>query len=120
MSNPRSRRSWKSLERATSSYSRMTPMPDEHEHDRNGNPNGRASGSPSSHATNGLRAVFDDERQDTSQAEPTPGRRVEILLDDELYDRVRIKAMRQRKSLRSLGAELFVAWANDESASGGR
>jgi len=42
------------------------------------------------------------------------------MLDDDLYDRVRIKAMRQRKSLRSLGAELFAAWANDESASGGR
>ena len=56
--------------------------------------------------------------------EPEPasggGRRVEIMLDDDLYDRVRIKAMRQRKSLRSLGAELFAAWANDESASGTR
>ena len=49
-----------------------------------------------------------------------PGRRVEILLDDALYDRVRIKAMRQRKSLRSLGAELFAAWADDEAASGKR
>ena len=48
------------------------------------------------------------------------GRRVEIMLDDDLYDRVRIKAMRQRKSLRSLGAELFAAWANDETASGKR
>jgi len=35
------------------------------------------------------------------------------MLDDELYDRVRIKAMRQRKSLRALGAELFGAWRND-------
>jgi len=42
------------------------------------------------------------------------------MLDDDLYDRVRIKALRQRKSLRSLGAELFAAWANDESASGTR
>jgi hypothetical protein len=48
----------------------------------------------------------------------TGGRRVEIMLTDDLYDRVRIKAMRQRKSLRSLGAELFAAWADDESASG--
>jgi hypothetical protein len=46
------------------------------------------------------------------------GRRVEIVLDPDLYDRVRIKAMRQRKSLRSLGADLFAAWANDEAASG--
>jgi hypothetical protein len=48
------------------------------------------------------------------------GRRVEIMLDDDLYDRVRIKAMRQRKSLRSLGAELFAAWADTEEASGTR
>jgi hypothetical protein len=47
-------------------------------------------------------------------------RRVEIMLDDDLYDRVRIKAMRQRKSLRGLGAELFAAWADDESSSGNR
>jgi hypothetical protein len=53
-------------------------------------------------------------------SDPAGGRRVEIMLDDELYDRVRIKAMRQRKSLRSLGAELFAAWADDESASGKR
>jgi len=46
------------------------------------------------------------------------GRRVEIVLDPDLYDRVRIKAMRQRKSLRSLGSELFAAWADDERASG--
>jgi hypothetical protein len=45
------------------------------------------------------------------------GRRVEIMLDDELYELVRIKAMRQRKSLRSLGAELFAAWVDDESGS---
>jgi hypothetical protein len=49
--------------------------------------------------------------------EPRGGRRVEIMLDDELYDQVRIKAMRQRKSLRRLGAELFAAWVNDESDS---
>ena len=42
-----------------------------------------------------------------------PHRRVEIMLDDELDDRVRIKAMRQHKSLRALGAELFAAWRND-------
>jgi hypothetical protein len=63
-----------------------------------------------------------DERTLDDQPEPASGggRRVEIMLDDELYDRVRIKAMRQRKSLRSLGAELFGAWADDESASGAR
>jgi hypothetical protein len=62
------------------------------------------------------------ERDLDQQPEPASGggRRVEIMLDDELYDRVRIKAMRQRKSLRSLGAELFAAWANDESTSGSR
>jgi hypothetical protein len=86
--------------------------------DRNKNPDDQAS--ESSSARNGLRSVGDEERQDASQAEPTSGRRVEIVLDDELYDRVRIKAMRQRKSLRSLGAELFAAWANDETASGNR
>jgi hypothetical protein len=53
---------------------------------------------------------------DTDKA--AAGRRVEIVLDADLYDRVRIKAMRQRKSLRSLGAELFAAWADDELASG--
>jgi hypothetical protein len=42
------------------------------------------------------------------------------MLNEDLYDRVRIKAMRQRKSLRALGAELFEAWANDEEASGRR
>ena len=62
------------------------------------------------------------ERNQDEQPEPASGggRRVEIMLDDELYDRVRIKAMRQRKSLRSLGAELFAAWADDESTSGRR
>jgi hypothetical protein len=58
----------------------------------------------------------------STEAEPAsgPGRRVEIMLNDDLYDRVRIKAMRQRKSLRALGAELFEAWANDEEVSGRR
>ncbi len=42
------------------------------------------------------------------------------MLDADLYDRVRIKAMRQRKSLRALGAELFAAWADDEATSGRR
>jgi hypothetical protein len=62
------------------------------------------------------------ERNPDEEPEPASGRgrRVEIMLDDDLYDRVRIKAMRQRKSLRSLGAELFAAWANDESTSGTR
>jgi hypothetical protein len=55
-------------------------------------------------------------RSARERAEPRGGRRVEIMLDDELYDQVRIKAMRQRKSLRSLGAELFAAWVNDDSA----
>jgi hypothetical protein len=49
----------------------------------------------------------------TPESLPRGGRRVEIMLDAELYDKVRIKAMRQRRSLRSLGAELFAAWAND-------
>jgi hypothetical protein len=61
-----------------------------------------------------------DPAPDTAAAEPTTGRRVEIMLDDDLYDRVRIKAMRQRKSLRALGAELFAAWAADEASSGKR
>jgi hypothetical protein len=61
-----------------------------------------------------------DERRDESLASPEPGRRVEIMLPADLYDRVRIKAMRQRKSLRALGAELFEAWADDEEASGRR
>jgi hypothetical protein len=63
-----------------------------------------------------------NESQPSSEPEPTTngGRRVEIMLNDELYDRVRIKAMRQRKSLRALGAELFEAWANNEEASGRR
>ena len=54
-----------------------------------------------------------------SDAESSAGRRVEIMLDDELYDRVRVKAMRQRKSLRALGAELFAAWAEDDASSSG-
>jgi hypothetical protein len=95
-------------------------MPNNDHDNRNGNPEQRASGSSSQPGNNPLRAVFDDERQEKPQAESTGGRRVEIVLDDELYDRVRIKAMRQRKSLRSLGAELFAAWANDETASGNR
>jgi hypothetical protein len=64
--------------------------------------------------------VSEAERKQAPQGESTDGRRVEIMLDPELYDRVRIKAMRQRKSMRSLGAELFAAWANDETASGNR
>jgi hypothetical protein len=52
------------------------------------------------------------------QPQPRTGRRVEIMLDDELYDQVRIKAMRERKSLRRLGAELFAAWANGDSDRG--
>jgi hypothetical protein len=59
-----------------------------------------------------------EENEEEQPAPDTGGRRVEIMLGDDLYDRVRIKAMRQRKSLRSLGAELFAAWADDESASG--
>jgi hypothetical protein len=55
-------------------------------------------------------------RSARERSKPRNGRRVEIMLDDELYDVVRIKAMRQRKSLRSLGAELFAAWVNDDSA----
>lgn len=84
----------------------------------NGEPEHRDS--ESSSARNTLRSVGEQERQEAPQAESTGGRRVEIVLDDELYDRVRIKAMRQRKSLRSLGAELFAAWASDETASGNR
>jgi hypothetical protein len=85
-----------------------------------GNRERRGSGSSSKQSPITLtavgRSVSNEEREPTSGA----GRRVEIMLDDELYDRVRIKAMRQRKSLRSLGAELFAAWANDASASGNR
>ena len=90
------------------------------ERDRNRNPKRRTSDSPSKQVPSALRAVSEAERDEVPGAEPTAGRRVEIMLDDELYDRVRIKAMRQRKSLRSLGAELFAAWANDETASGNR
>jgi hypothetical protein len=80
----------------------------------------RSSGFSSKRGPGSLRSV--GERDFVEQSEPATngGRRVEILLDDALYDRVRIKAMRQRKSLRSLGAELFAAWANDESTSGSR
>ena len=63
---------------------------------------------------------FLSEQNEPTEGRDTSGRRVEIMLNDELYDRVRIKAMRQRKSLRALGAELFEAWANDEEASGRR
>jgi hypothetical protein len=42
--------------------------------------------------------------------QPAASRRVEILLDDDLYQRVRIKAMQQRVSLRSVGARLFARW----------
>ena len=94
-------------------------MPNKNEDDRYDNPERHTSDAPSRHV-NGLRAVFDDEREKKSQAESAGGRRVEIMLNDDLYDRVRIKAMRQRKSLRSLGAELFAAWANDEGVSGNR
>jgi hypothetical protein len=91
-------------------------VPDEH--DENREP--RSSGSSSRQGSPTLRAV--GQRNLNEQPEPASGggRRVEIMLDDELYDRVRIKAMRQRQSLRSLGAELFAAWANDEEASGSR
>jgi hypothetical protein len=80
----------------------------------------RSSGLPSKQGRGDRKAV--GERNLDAEAEPASsgGRRVEIMLDDDLYDRVRIKAMRQRKSLRSLGAELFAVWANDESASGTR
>jgi hypothetical protein len=88
--------------------------------DQNDNPGRRASDSPPKQSSNRLRSVSEDERTEASRGESTSGRRVEIMLDDELYDRVRIKAMRQRKSLRSLGAELFAAWADDETASGDR
>jgi hypothetical protein len=42
-------------------------------------------------------------------------RRVEIMLDAEVYERVRMKAMKQRKSLRAVGGELFAAWVDDHS-----
>jgi len=67
-----------------------------------------------------MAVVNKNEEVRSAVSDPAGGRRVEIMLDDELYDRVRIKAMRQRKSLRALGAELFAAWADDESASGKR
>ena len=46
---------------------------------------------------------------------PGGDRRVEIVLDADLYERVRIKAMKQRRSLRAVGAELFDRWADDDS-----
>jgi hypothetical protein len=76
----------------------------------------RDDGSAEDRATQGwgrLRSV-------NERPQPRGGRRVEIMLDDDLYDQVRIKAMRERKSLRRLGAELFAAWVNEESASGTR
>jgi hypothetical protein len=80
----------------------------------------RSSGFPSKHAGGSLRSVGERNPEEESAPASGGGRRVEIMLDDDLYDRVRIKAMRQRKSLRSLGSELFAAWADDESASGNR
>ena len=80
----------------------------------------RSSGFPSRQGHGDLKAVGERNLHEEPEPASGGGRRVEILLDDDLYDRVRIKAMRQRKSLRSLGAELFAAWANDESASGSR
>jgi hypothetical protein len=58
-----------------------------------------------------------DERDRSADPTVSAGRRVEIKLDNELYDSVRIKAMRQRKSLRAIGAELFAEWAADDSCS---
>jgi hypothetical protein len=85
-----------------------------------GNRERRSPGFSSKRGSRNLTSV--GQRKEDEQPEPASvaGRRVEIMLDDDLYDRVRIKAMRQRKSLRSLGAELFAAWADDESTSGTR
>ena len=80
----------------------------------------RFSGFSSRHGGGTLRSVGEPNPDEQPVPAPGGGRRVEIMLDDDLYDRVRIKAMRQRKSLRSLGAELFAAWADDEEASGTR
>ena len=80
----------------------------------------RSSGASSQQGRGDLKAVGERDLDELPEPASGGGRRVEIMLDDDLYDRVRIKAMRQRKSLRSLGAELFAAWANDESASGTR
>jgi hypothetical protein len=80
----------------------------------------RSSTFPPTHGGGTLRSVGERNPEGRSVPASSGGRRVEIMLDDDLYDRVRIKALRQRKSLRSLGAELFAAWANDESASGTR
>lgn len=92
-------------------------MPDS---EQGGNREHRPSDLPSNRGRGPLKSV--GERTPDDQPEPASGagRRVEIMLDDDLYDRVRIKAMRQRRSLRSLGAELFAAWADDESTSGNR
>ncbi len=92
-------------------------MSDRDEGDRHAH---RASDSPSKQARGNLKSVGEQDFEGQPEPASGSGRRVEIMLDDDLYDRVRIKAMRQRKSLRSLGAELFAAWANDESASGSR
>ena len=91
-------------------------MPDERDNSRED----RGSGYSSKPGPVTLRAVAEPQPNEQSAPASGGGRRVEIMLDDALYDRVRIKAMRQRKSLRSLGAELFAAWANDESTSGNR
>ena len=49
-----------------------------------------------------LKSVDEPNQDEQPEQASGGGRRVEIMLDDELYDRVRIKAMRQRKSLRCL------------------
>ena len=92
-------------------------MPDRDEGD---SPERRPPGFPSKQGRGSLKSVGERNREEQPEPASGGGRRVEIMLDDDLYDRVRIKAMRQRKSLRSLGAELFSAWADDESASGTR
>jgi hypothetical protein len=79
-------------------------MPDDHRNEDHESAESRAQ-----EGWNALKSVGEPR-------DPRGGRRVEIMLDDDLYDQVRIKAMRQRKSLRSLGAELFAAWVNDDSA----
>jgi hypothetical protein len=78
----------------------------------------QGSGFPAKQGRGNLKSVGERNLDEQPESASGGGRRVEIMLDDDLYDRVRIKAMRQRKSLRSLGAELFASWANDESASG--
>ena len=89
-------------------------MPDDHPSTEHRSSNSRARKGST------LKAVSEPALDEQPEPASGGGRRVEIMLDDDLYDRVRIKAMRQRKSLRSLGAELFAAWADDESASGTR